>query len=59
MAIRIPILTSFDPKGLKQANASFANLQTQMGSLGRNFAAAGAVVAGAFTLIGKGLADAA
>jgi hypothetical protein len=59
MAIRIPILTSFDPKGLKSANAAFAGLQSSMGSLARNFAAAGAVVAGAFTVIGKGLADAA
>ena len=59
MAIRIPILTSFDPKGLKQANAAFAGLQTSMGSLARNFATAGVVIAGAFTVIGKGLADAA
>jgi hypothetical protein len=29
MAIRIPILTSFDPKGLKSANAAFANLALQ------------------------------
>ena len=59
MAIRIPILTSFDPKGLRQANAQFAKLQTSMGSLGRNFAAAGVVIAGAFTLIGKSVMDAA
>jgi hypothetical protein len=59
MAIRIPILTSFDPKGLRQANAQFAKLQTSMGSLGRNFAAAGVVIAGAFALIGRSVADAA
>jgi hypothetical protein len=59
MAIRIPILTSFDPKGLKQANAQFAKLQTSMGSLGRNFAAAGVVIAGALTMIGRSLNDAA
>jgi hypothetical protein len=59
MAIRIPILTSFDPKGLKQANAQFAKLQSSVGSLGRNFAAAGAVIAGAGVLIGRSLADAA
>jgi hypothetical protein len=59
MAIRIPILTSFDPKGLKQANAEFAKLQSSVGSLGRNFAAAGAVIAGAGVLIGRSLADAA
>jgi hypothetical protein len=59
MAIRIPILTSFDPKGLKQANAQFAKLQTSMGSLGRNFAAAGVVIAGAVAMIGRSLNDAA
>ena len=52
MAIRIPILTSFDPKGLKQANASFAQLQGSIGSLGRNFAVAGAAIGA----IGVGLA---
>lgn len=59
MAIRIPILTSFDPKGLKQANAQFAKLQGSIGSLGRNFAAAGAVIAGAGVMIGRSLRDAA
>jgi hypothetical protein len=59
MAIRIPILTSFDPKGLRQANAQFGKLQGSIGSLGRNFAAAGAVIAGAGVLIGRSLADAA
>ena len=53
MAIRIPILTSFDPKGLKQANAQFGKLQSSIGSLGRNFAAAGAVIAGAGAIIAK------
>ena len=53
MAIRIPILTSFDPKGLKQANASFANLQSSVGSLGRNFAGLGVALAGAGALITK------
>jgi hypothetical protein len=51
MAIRIPILTSFDPKGLRQANAQFAKLQSSVGSLGRNFAVAGA----ALGVIGVGL----
>jgi hypothetical protein len=59
MAIRIPILTSFDPKGLRQANSQFAKLQTSMSSLGRNFAAAGVVIAGALTMIGRSLNDAA
>ena len=52
MAIRIPILTSFDPKGLKQANASFAQLQGSIGSLGRNFAVAGVAIGA----VGAGLA---
>jgi hypothetical protein len=53
MAIRIPILTSFDPKGLRQANAQFAKLQGSVGSLGRNFAAAGVAIAAAGALIAK------
>jgi hypothetical protein len=53
MAIRIPILTSFDPKGLKQANAAFANLQTSIGSLGRNFAVLGAAAVGVGAFLGK------
>ena len=52
MAIRIPILTSFDPKGLKQANASFAKLSGSVSSLGRNLATAGIAVGA----IGAGLA---
>jgi hypothetical protein len=53
MAIKIPILTSFDPKGLKAANASFANLQGSVRSLGSNFAALGVALAGAGALIAK------
>ena len=53
MAIRIPILTSFDPKGLRQANAQFAKLQGSIGSLGRNFAVAGAAIAVAGAAIAK------
>jgi hypothetical protein len=58
MAIRIPILTSFDPKGLKQANAAFANLQTSIGSLGKNFAVVGAGIVGATALLGKAVMSA-
>jgi hypothetical protein len=58
MAIRIPILTSFDPKGLKQANAAFADLQTSIGSLGRNFAVVGAGIVGATALLGKAVMSA-
>jgi hypothetical protein len=53
MAIKIPILTSFDPKGLNQANAAFANLQTSIGSLGRNFAVLGAAAVGVGAFLGK------
>jgi vacuolar-type H+-ATPase subunit E/Vma4 len=53
MAIKIPILTSFDPKGLKQANAAFAGLQGSVRSLGSNFAAVGVALAGAGALIAK------
>jgi hypothetical protein len=53
MAIRIPILTSFDPKGLKSANAAFGNLQGSVRSLGSNFAALGIALAGAGALIAK------
>ena len=58
MAIRIPILTSFDPKGLKQANAQFAKLQTSIGSLGRNFAIAGGAVVAGTALLGKAVQSA-
>jgi hypothetical protein len=53
MAIKIPILTSFDPKGLKSANAAFAGLQGSVRSLGSNFAALGIAFAGAGALIAK------
>jgi vacuolar-type H+-ATPase subunit E/Vma4 len=53
MAIKIPILTEFDPKGLRQANASFANLQGSVRSLGANFALAGAAIAGIGIAISK------
>jgi len=58
MAIKIPILTSFNPKGLKQANAAFAGLQTSLGSLGRNFAVLGAGITGATALLGKAVTSA-
>ena len=58
MAIKIPILTSFDPKGLKQANAAFGNLQTSIGSLGRNFAVVGAGIVAATGLLGKAVMSA-
>jgi hypothetical protein len=53
MAIRIPILTSFDPKGLRQANAQFGKLQGSVTSLGRNLAVAGAAIVGVGAAIAK------
>jgi hypothetical protein len=58
MAIRIPILTSFDPKGMKQANAAFATLQTSVGSLARNFAVVGAGLTATTALLGKAVMSA-
>jgi hypothetical protein len=58
MAIRIPILTSFDPKGLKQANAAFGKLSASVGSLGRNFAVLGGALAGGTALLGKAVKSA-
>jgi hypothetical protein len=58
MAIKIPILTSFDPKGLKQANAAFAGLQSSLGSLGRNFAILGAGITASTALLGKAVMSA-
>ena len=58
MAIKIPILTSFDPKGLKQANAAFAGLQGSLGSLGRNFAILGAGITASTALLGKAVMSA-
>jgi hypothetical protein len=58
MAIRIPILTSFDPKGLKQANAAFAGLQSSIGSLGSNFAIAGTAIVAGTALLGKAVMSA-
>jgi hypothetical protein len=53
MAVRIPILTSFDPRGLRQANAQLGNLKNSVGSLSRNFALLGVAIAGAGALIAK------
>ena len=58
MAIKIPILTSFDPKGLKQANAAFAGLQGSLGSLGRNFAVLGAGITASTALLTKAVMSA-
>jgi hypothetical protein len=59
MAVRIPIVTVFDPKGLKQAQFAMNKVQGNVRNLGRNLAIAGAAIAGAFALIGKSVQDAA
>jgi len=53
MAIKIPLLTEFDPKGLKQANAAFDKLATDVSSLGRNFAVLGAGIVAGTALLGN------
>jgi len=58
MAIRIPILTTFDPKGLKTANTALAGLSTSVSSLTRNFALVGAGVAAGTALLGKAVMSA-
>jgi len=58
MAIRIPILTSFDPKGLKQANAALGGLSTSVRSLTSNFTLIGAGIATGTALLGKAVMSA-
>ena len=59
MAVRIPIITVFDSKGLRQAQYQLKKVEGNVSNLGRNFAIAGAAIAGAFVLIGKSVQDAA
>jgi hypothetical protein len=59
MAVRIPIVTVFDSKGLKQAQYQLNKVRGNFQNLGRNFAIAGAALAGGVALIGKSLKDAA
>jgi hypothetical protein len=58
MAIKIPLLTEFDPKGLRQANAAFAQLSTDVSSLGRNFAVLGAGIVAGTALLGNAVMSA-
>jgi hypothetical protein len=58
MAIKIPLLTEFDPKGLKQANAAFGKLSADVSSLGRNFAVLGAGIVAGTALLGKAVMSA-
>lgn len=59
MAVRIPIITVFDSKGLKQAQYQLNKVSQNFSNLGRNFAIAGAALAGGVALIGRSLRDAA
>ena len=59
MAVKIPIVTVFDGKGLKQAQFQLNKVQGNFRNLGRNFAIAGAAAAAGLAVIGKGLKDAA
>ena len=59
MAIKIPIVTVFDSKGIKSAQYQLNKVQGNFQNLGRNAAIAGAAIAGAFTLLGKAVMDAA
>jgi hypothetical protein len=57
MAVRIPIITVFDSKGLKQAQYQLNKVRGNFQNLGRNFAIAGAAFAGAAAVITKSARD--
>ena len=57
MAVRIPIVTVFDSKGLKQAQYALNKVRGNFQNLGRNFALAGAAFAGAAAVIAKSAQD--
>ncbi len=57
MAVRIPIVTVFDSKGLKQAQYQLNKVRGNFQNLGRNFALAGAAFAGAAAVIAKSAQD--
>jgi hypothetical protein len=57
MAVRIPIVTVFDSKGLKQAQYQLNKVRGNFQNLGRNFALAGAAFAGAAAIITKSARD--
>lgn len=59
MTVRIPIITVFDSKGLKAAQYQLNKVRGNFQNLGRNFAIAGAALAGGVALIGRSLRDAA
>jgi len=53
MAINIPIVSSFNDRGTKQANASFAKLKNSVGSLSQNLAVAGVAIGAVGAGLGK------
>jgi hypothetical protein len=53
MSVKIPIVTVFDNKGLKQAQYQLKKVDGNVQNLKRNFALAGAAVAGFGLVIGK------
>jgi hypothetical protein len=57
MAVKIPIVTVFDSKGLKQAQYQLNKVRGNFQNLGRNFAIAGAAFAGAAAVIVKSARD--
>jgi hypothetical protein len=57
MAVRIPIVTVFDSKGIKQAQYQLNKVRGNFQNLGRNFAIAGAAFAGAAAVITKSARD--
>ena len=57
MTVRIPIITVFDSKGLKQAQYQLNKVRGNFQNLGRNFAIAGAAFAGAAAVIAKSARD--
>lgn len=59
MAIRIPIITVFDSKGLKQAQYQLNKVSGNFAALGRNAAIAGAAIGGVAVALGKAVTSAA
>jgi hypothetical protein len=59
MAIKIPIITVFDSKGLKQAQFQLNKVRGNFRALGRNFAIAGAAIGAVTAALGKSVQAAA
>jgi hypothetical protein len=57
MAVKIPIVSVFDSRGVRQAQNQLKSLGGNVQSLGRNFAIAGAAFAGAAAVIVKSVQD--